>query len=89
LRKVVDGLDQRGYARTERDVHDSRRLNVVLTPAGEAYARVVVGVIEALNRELRESVDATELAAADAVRRAAIFDEAIRERAARLVGPRD
>ncbi|MGA3354502.1 MAG: MarR family transcriptional regulator [Acidimicrobiales bacterium] len=66
-RKAVDGLALRGYARTERDAEDSRKLNVVLTPRGEAYARAVVEVIEALNRELSERLDPAQLSAAAAV----------------------
>jgi DNA-binding MarR family transcriptional regulator len=38
-RKVIDGLEQRDYVRTERDAHDSRVLNVILTPVGVGYAR--------------------------------------------------
>jgi DNA-binding MarR family transcriptional regulator len=86
-RKVADGLEQRGYARTEQDAQDSRRLNVVLTPAGEGYARAAVEVIHALNRELCERVDPAQLSAADAVLRAAINDQSAREHADLLVRP--
>jgi DNA-binding MarR family transcriptional regulator len=71
-RKVAEGLAQRNYARTERDPHDSRKLNVVLTPWGESYAHAVFEVIGALNRELRQRVDPAELLAAEAVLRAVI-----------------
>jgi DNA-binding MarR family transcriptional regulator len=71
-RKVADGLGRRDYARTERDARDSRRINIVLTARGEAYARAVVEVIEALNRELSARVDPVQLAATDSVLRAAI-----------------
>jgi|SRR5271165_2669678 len=86
-RKVVDGLEQRGYAGTVRDAADGRRLNIVLTPAGELYATAVVDVIRALNAELSDRVDTSQLAAADAVLRAAIADEHGRRRAQRLVRP--
>ena len=86
-RKVADGLEQRGYARTERDAEDSRRLNVVLTPAGRRYAAAVVDVIEALNLELSQRVDRAQLAAADAVLRASIAEQHARRRADRLVRP--
>ncbi len=86
-RKVADGLEQRGYALTERDRRDSRLLNVVLTPAGETYARAVVEVIDSLNRRLRQQVDPEWLAAADAVLRASIADAGIRDLAASLVPP--
>ena len=63
-RKVVEGLELRHYATTERDPHDARRLMVVLTPAGEGYARAVVDVIESLNQGLTRSVEPGDLAAA-------------------------
>ncbi len=71
-RKVVDGLLRRGYARTESDPRDARRTNIVLTPSGHEYARVVVEVIAVLNRELSARVDPAELRAADGVLRAVI-----------------
>jgi len=86
-RKVVAGLEQRGYARLERDKRDSRRLNVVLTAAGEAYARAVVAVVEELNRDLCGRVDPDQLVAADTVLRAAIAGADARERAALRVAP--
>ena len=49
---------------TERDATDARRLIVSLTPAGEGYARAVVGVIEALNQEIAVRVPPDDLAAA-------------------------
>ena len=88
-RKVADGLVQRGYAVTRRDPDDTRQLNVILTPAGEEYARAVVGVIRQLNREVRDRVDPAQLAAADAVLRAALFDDGARQRAAWLPRPDD
>src|SRR5665213_391133 len=66
-RKIVDGLEQRKYADTERDDLDSRRLNVVLTSAGKLYGRAVVNVIDALNGELALRVDPEQLATARAV----------------------
>jgi DNA-binding MarR family transcriptional regulator len=86
-RKMAAALQQRGYASLERDPRDSRRLNVVLTAAGEAYARDISEVIEVLNRELRDRVDPAELVAADTVLRAAIGDARERARAGLLVRP--
>ena len=63
-RKIVEGLERRGYVTTERDATDARRLIVSLTPAGEGYARAVVGVIEALNQEIAVRVPPDDLAAA-------------------------
>ena len=84
-RKVADGLGERDYARTERDARDSRKLNIVLTTRGELYAGAVVEVIEALNAELRDRVDLSQLKAADAVLRAAIADDEAARRIATLV----
>jgi DNA-binding MarR family transcriptional regulator len=86
-RKVADGLQQRGFATTRRDQRDARQLNVTLTPAGQDYARSVVGVIGELNREVGERADPAQLAAADAVLRAVLFDDGIRQRAERLPRP--
>lgn len=86
-RKIIDNLERRGFVRTERDALDTRRVNVVLTAAGTAYAHAVVGVIHALNRELCERVEPELLAAADAVLRASITDEGVAARAARVGRP--
>ena len=85
-RKLADALERRGYARVETDQRDSRRLNVVLTGAGEAYAAAIVDVIHALNRELAARVDPEQLRAADAVLRASL-EAGARVRADRLVRP--
>jgi DNA-binding MarR family transcriptional regulator len=74
-RKLTDGLERRGYVRTEQDRRDSRRLNILLTKEGEAYAQAVVDVLQALNHDLAERVDPDQLAAADLVLRAALDDE--------------
>jgi len=86
-RKVADGLQRRGYATTRRDPRDSRQVNVVLTPAGQDYAGAVVAVIEELNREVSLRVDAAQLVVADAVLRAALFDDSARQRADWLPRP--
>lgn len=86
-RKVADGLVLRGYASTQRDPADARRLNVVLTPAGQRYAAALILVINSLNAELAARVDQSQLAAADAVLRAAIVGEPGQRRAQRLVRP--
>jgi DNA-binding MarR family transcriptional regulator len=86
-RKVIDGLEQRGYVRTERDAVDSRVLNVILTPAGAGYARAVIEVIHALNREFCERADPAQLAAADTVLRAAIAGDSALQATASLIRP--
>jgi DNA-binding MarR family transcriptional regulator len=87
-RKVAEGLEQRDYARTERDAHDSRVLNVVLTAAGTAYAQVITDVIHDLNREFGQRVDPAQLAAADSVLRAVITgDGALQSAASAIRGP--
>ena len=84
-RKVADGLEQRGYATTERDSRDTRQLNVTLTQLGREYARAITAVIEELNREVAGRVSPDQLAAADTVLRAALFDDSARQRASRLL----
>jgi DNA-binding MarR family transcriptional regulator len=86
-RKVAAGLEQRGYASTERDARDTRQLNVALTPAGRDYARAVIAVTEELNREVAGRVSPAQLAAADSVLRAALFDDSARHRASQLPSP--
>jgi DNA-binding MarR family transcriptional regulator len=86
-RKVADGLRQRGFATTDRDPLDSRQVNVTLTPAGREYARAVAGVIEELNREVAGQVNGGDLAAADRVLRAAMFDRSTQFRAGHLPRP--
>lgn len=86
-RKIADGLEQREYARTERDERDSRMLNVILTPAGTAYAQAITEVVHALDREFRQRVDPAQLAAADAVLRAVITDDSALRNAASIIRP--
>ncbi len=86
-RKVADGLQQRGFATTSRDPLDSRQINVSLTPAGQQYASAIASVIEELNREVAGRVDQRDLAAADRVLRAALFDQSAQRRAGHLPRP--
>src|ERR1700733_9140249 len=86
-RKVADGLEQRGYATTERDSRDTRQLNVTLTQLGRDYALAIIAVITELNREVAGRVSPAQLAAADAVLRSALFDDISRQRASRVPPP--
>jgi DNA-binding MarR family transcriptional regulator len=86
-RKLVAGLERRGYASSAKDRDDARQLNVELTARGEAFAAAIIDAIEALNRRLARRVDPAQLLAADAALRAALPDRGARERAARLVAP--
>ena len=86
-RKVADTLEQRGYATTERDARDTRQLNVTLTQLGRDYAVAVAVVTEELNQEVAGRVSPDQLAAADTVLRAALFDDSARQRASRLPRP--
>ena len=86
-RKMAEGLEHRSYARTERDAHDSRVLNVVLTAAGTAYAQAIMEVIDALNREFCQRVDLAQLTAADSVLRAMIAGDAALRSAASAIRP--
>lgn len=88
-RKLIDGLEQRGLASEARDPADTRTINVSLTSAGEAYAGVIVAVIEQLNDELAGRVSVEDLAAADRVLRAAIGDPHTQARASALRAPLD
>jgi len=86
-RKIADALEQRGYATTERDSRDTRQLNVTLTAVGRDYARAVITVTEELNREVAGRVSPAQLAAADTVLRAALFDDSARQRASKVPPP--
>lgn len=68
-RKLVNSLEVRGLAITERDGSDSRQINVLLTDHGARYATAVIATIERLNSELSAHVDPADLAAAEAVLR--------------------
>ena len=65
-RKVADGLEQRGYATTERDSRDTRPLNVTLTRRGRDSTVSGISGITELNREVAGRVSPAQLAAADA-----------------------
>jgi DNA-binding MarR family transcriptional regulator len=71
-RKLVNGLERRGFATTSRDESDYRQINVVLTREGRRYAGAVVDVIERLNDELLARVDPADLASAQRVLRAVL-----------------
>ncbi len=86
-RKVMRGLEERGYARTQADADDARKLNVILTPAGRAYADAIIEAVAELNSALAARVAPDQLAAADAVLRASIEDEGVARRAAYVSPP--
>jgi len=86
-RKVVRGLEERGYAATQADPGDARKLNVTLTSAGCAYADAIIEVIDQLNWAVVTRVTPDELATADAVLRASIDDEGVARLAAYLTPP--
>ncbi len=86
-RKVMRGLEDRGYASTRADAVDARKLNVILTPAGRAYADAIIEVIAGLNRAVAARVAPDQLAAADAVLRVSIEDDEVARRAAYVSPP--
>jgi DNA-binding MarR family transcriptional regulator len=86
-RKIVAGLEQRGYVRTVRGEHDSRQLNSELTPLGEEFARAVVTVIDELNHQISLRVTHQEMLGADAVLRAVIGENETWGRIARHMAP--
>jgi DNA-binding MarR family transcriptional regulator len=86
-RKVVTALARRGLVAEARDVRDARKVNVMLTDAGHAYADAVVDTVRQLNRALAVRVAEVDLASADAALRAAIVDPATRALADRIPRP--
>ncbi len=88
-RKLVTGLERRGYAQTATSKSDARQLDVTLTARGEAFAQAIVDAVAALNQRTALRVDHDQLLAADAVLRAALPDERARRLAERLVPPPD
>lgn len=58
-RKVARKLRQRGHATTESDPHDARKVVVVLTEQGRAYAGAIVDVFASLNQTLAVRVNPT------------------------------
>lgn len=86
-RKIAGALERRGYATIGRDQHDSRQLNVTLTAAGQDYTIAIATVIAELNLEVARRVNPEQLAAVDAVLRAALFDDGARERAEGIPRP--
>ncbi len=86
-RKLVHGLERRGYAQTATSRTDARRLDVMLTARGEEFAAAIVAAVDLLNRRIADRVDPAELLAADAVLRAALPDERARDAAERLIPP--
>jgi DNA-binding MarR family transcriptional regulator len=86
-RKLVTGLERRGYAQTATAERDARQLEVSLTARGEAFAHAIVAAVEALNARTAARVDAAQLLAADTVLRAVLPDARARSRAERLVPP--
>lgn len=86
-RKLITGLERRGYAQAATSPTDARQLEVSLTARGEAFAQAIVAAVETLNRRMAERVDPAELLAADAVLRAALPDAHARELAQRLIPP--
>ena len=87
-RKVARGLQERGYASTEPDADDARKLNVILTADGHVYASAIIEVIAGLNRALAARVTPGQLAVADAVLRASIEDDQVALRAERIPPPK-
>jgi DNA-binding MarR family transcriptional regulator len=85
-RKVVDSFEARGYATTRPHHPDVGMLAAVLTPQGEAYGLAVDAAIDAVNQELYQRVDPTQLVMTDRVLRSLLRDD-VRDRAAALVRP--
>jgi DNA-binding MarR family transcriptional regulator len=87
-RKLIGGLEQRGYATTERDPRDTRVLRASLSGAGRRYARAIATVVDGLERDLERRVTPQQLAAADAVLRASVAGTPVARRVAAVAPPR-
>jgi len=87
LSRLIDRLEKDGLVERCLCGEDRRGIYVTLTPAGRDYARAVIAVTEELNQEVAARVSPAQLAAADTVLRAALFDASARERASQLPPP--
>jgi DNA-binding MarR family transcriptional regulator len=61
---LLDQLEDRGWARRERDPDDRRALRVILTPAGKALHKKLVVVYHDALQRMSELLEADEIAAA-------------------------
>jgi DNA-binding MarR family transcriptional regulator len=61
---LLDQLEERGWARRERDPDDRRALRIVLTPAGKALHKKLVVVYHDALQRMSELLEANEIAAA-------------------------
>ena len=84
-RKIVSALETRGLASTDRDPADGRQVNVVLTPAGRAYAAAVIAAIDELNADYLARLTPDQIDATDTALRLAIFDDDLKTAADRFV----
>ena len=84
-RKIVTALEARGLASTYRDPADGRQVNVVLTPAGRAYASAVSAAIDKLNADYLARLTPDQIDATDTALRLAIFDDDLKAAADRFV----
>ena len=87
LSRLIDRLEKDGLVERCLCGEDRRGIYVTLTPAGRDYARAIFTVTEELNREIAGRVSPAQLAAADAVLRAALFDDSARHRASQVPPP--
>lgn len=85
-RKLVTGLERRGFVTTARNAGDARQIDVGLTSRGDAYARAITHAIVTLDRRLAGRVTPAQLVTADAVLRASLPPGA-HEQARHLVPP--
>lgn len=87
-RKLIAGLERRGYAATARDPADTRVVRTSLTAEGRRYARAIAAAVADLERDLEQRVTPQQLAAADAVLRASVADPAVARHMATVPPPR-
>jgi DNA-binding MarR family transcriptional regulator len=58
---VIDQLEKRGLIRRERDLHDRRRINVSLSPAGRALEKPLTDSAAAVNALARKGLSKKEI----------------------------
>jgi DNA-binding MarR family transcriptional regulator len=58
---VINQLEKRGLIRRERDLHDRRRINVSLSPAGRALEKPLTDSASAVNALARKGLSKKEI----------------------------
>lgn len=86
-RKFVNGLEARGYVHARNDPSDRRRVVVMTTARGAAYASVLSDAVAKRNREVTKRLSINDLRAFDRVIRSSVRDEALKRWAEAVAPP--